>query len=314
MEEHWFDTLNKAMAREKPRRSLLGAAIAAITSLGLLVLPDSGKGKKGNRGKNGKKRRKGNNKNKQNDRRKDNKKDRKKEKSPPPPDPAATCSGGICRNRWPSNSQDDTHNRNFCEFICEQCDGDDPREFCLIINNFADCCDEGLKCCTDEFGNNSCVNVLEDDRHCGVCGNRCSLARTCFGGTCECDPGLTECDGICRNTQVDENFCGGCDVPPCTGLWERCCDGVCADRQFDNAHCGPHSCNPCPPDNPQCCWGNCINPATQSCCRDADSASSAICGTPNAACCPIGFGPDAPIRCCSGTCCTHPDGAHGCCP
>ena len=135
MEDHWFDALNKVLVRANPRRTLLGAP-AIMVSLGLsaplITAARKGKGKsKGHRkgrGKVGK---------------------RKKKKSPP--DPTQTCSGGLCQSRWPSRSDDDTRQRNWCEYVCELCKAPDNGPFCILGGSVADCCDEGLTCCNGFF-------------------------------------------------------------------------------------------------------------------------------------------------------------------
>jgi hypothetical protein len=222
--EHWFDTLNKVVVRDAPRRTLLGAVIAAIATL-VHGAPIAEAGKNG--GKKGKGQGKGKGKGG------GKKNDRKKDKPKPPPDPVQNCSGGVCQTRWPSNSDYDTNNRNHCEFMCEQCKAPGNGPFCIIGGNVADCCDEGLTCC-----NGFCVNTNHDDQHCHECDNACSLARTCIGGKCECIAGFEECDGICRDTQRDENYCGGCDAPPCTGPGRQCCNGKCVDLRTDPDNCG----------------------------------------------------------------------------
>ena len=60
-----------------------------------------------------------------------------------------TCSGGACgaEPKWAGKQCQINH----CEFICRQCDGDDPREFCIrkgakrdgTPTKVADCCREG---------------------------------------------------------------------------------------------------------------------------------------------------------------------------
>src|SRR5262245_58570169 len=103
MHDYWFDTLNKALVRDTPRRTLLAAAAAG---LGVIALPDAGLGKKGKNGKHGKKGHK--------DKKNDRKNDRKK--GNPPSDPAQTCSRGACAAvpEWGGNQGQ----IDFCETKC----------------------------------------------------------------------------------------------------------------------------------------------------------------------------------------------------
>ena len=143
-------------------------------------------------------------------------------------------------------------------------------------------CDSGL---TDCFGN--CVALQTDVLHCGACGNACmgvpgpgqSDIGECVAGVCQvvclegytlvdgvcvpttevCDPGLTECVGVCVDPQTDVYHCGACGnacvgVPgPGQSSIGECvagvcqivclegytlCDGECVDLASDTSNCG----------------------------------------------------------------------------
>lgn len=87
-------------------------------------------------------------------------------------------------------------------------------------------------------------------RSCGACGNVCRPGESCAGNpkrckcgpltascgplescrddVCVCNPGLTRCDGTCKNLLTDPASCGACGNA-CTGagLSGQCVDGVC---------------------------------------------------------------------------------------
>jgi hypothetical protein len=100
MEKHWFDPLNKALVRENPRRSLLGAT-ALLASLGLDT-PFSAAAKKR------RKRKKGNN---------GKKKDHKKYNAPKlcGPQIHTLCDSEF---REPDHTPQD---RQYCKDQCERC-------------------------------------------------------------------------------------------------------------------------------------------------------------------------------------------------
>lgn len=57
----------------------------------------------------------------------------------------------------------------------------------------------------------ACVNVQNDFKNCGVCGNVCGANQDCKAGKCVCVNAMqTACGAMCVNTSNDSNNCGGC--------------------------------------------------------------------------------------------------------
>ena len=276
-EEHWFDTLNKLVTHDAPRRGVLStvAALAFGQRLGATdaAAKNDGKGgkNKGNgKGKkdgNGKKNGKGNKKNsKGNDKKKG--KDKKNRNDIP-----ARCGEETCARELPEDQF------VACAEKCGQCRIRD--QFCVIGPDaehpvkHATCCFEHQQCCQDNL----------------AC---CDKTETCCNGGC-CPEGSTCCDGAC---------CGA-DNP-----YHACCDGRCTNTEYSQAHCGACG-NPCGPgefcrlgvcvctddcDDDECpggfelCSGRCVNTQT-------DPNNCGSCGNP---CDPGGFCRDGscPWECC----------------
>lgn len=116
----------------------------------------------------------------------------------------------------------------------------------------------------------ACVDLEEDERHCGSCGNVCAEEETCREGVCvggcevsceegteicegtecRCRSGYTTCEGRCVNLQTSPEHCGACGVvcaqacgagacvdASCPGF-VLSCDGACVDPMSDPEHCG----------------------------------------------------------------------------
>ena len=105
-------------------------------------------------------------------------------------------------------------------------------------------CDEGLDDCGDQ-GDPLCVDLQQNGRHCGECGNVCGENSDCVDGQCEasgpaCAQGLTNCGDDAAPICADQNFhrqhCGGCD----TGCNpdQNCVDGSCVDDAYFPSWCG----------------------------------------------------------------------------
>lgn len=100
-------------------------------------------------------------------------------------------------------------------------------------------CGVGEVCCAG-----ACANLLSDPKNCGGCGKVCVGGKICLGGSCVCPQGLTDCNGVCKDTHgSDRNNCGSC-FNSCPGA-QSCCGGSCKDLTNDQLNCG--SCgNVCP--------------------------------------------------------------------
>ena len=203
--EHWFDALNKVLVQDAPRRGILRQAFAA--AFGAVI----GSSLTGDAARKRKKKRK-------------RKPKKKRHKKPPQPAPRS-CSATTCDRAFAT--PDD---REYCEFICRQCDGDDARQFCIVEGDpfdpakIAVCCAEGAECCGSsccggdpgfpgrKCCGGSCVNTKTDANHCGECGHRCAEGRPCVNGQCQ------DCSWSC---------CHATDSGVCVGPRE-CCTEACS--------------------------------------------------------------------------------------
>jgi hypothetical protein len=265
--EYWIDIFCVALVRGMPRRGALRAAGLLGTGFVLnnpIVSTATG-------AKSKKKKQK-------------SKKNRPKPPLSPPPTP---CSNGACaaEPEWTGRPGQIGH----CEFICRQCDGHDSREFCIIDGERPDgsatkvavCCDEGHTCCggrcceaDDPYTaccDGRCVDTVNNDRHCGTCGNRCAANEVCRFGQCVC---YTDCDGCpsegdtwcgdrCVDTMNDPEHCGGCFAPPCRD-GETCVNGDCVCLDFM-----------CPQGK------RCINSSTNQYCNGQTAGNDCQCGCGN---------------------------------
>jgi hypothetical protein len=251
MVKHGFDALHLALAHDASRRGVLAAAGAL--ALGLLRNdPRAALAKRRHK----KKRRR-----------------KKKPHHPPPP-----CSGGACAAvpQW-AGDQDQI---DYCEFVCRQCDGGDPRAFCIvndIVNgdavSVAVCCTDHERCCVGTEGS-ACVpagvDCCADDGE-GFClpgvetccpGVGCVQGSECPDADCDhCPPGQACCNGSCYNPTVnqcceDHGLCVHSDIDP----RYACCPAphYCTYLPSSREHCGACG-NACLPFPGACCEGTCVD-------------------------------------------------------
>ncbi len=127
-----------------------------------------------------------------------------------------------------------------------------------------DCCD-GASCKGGKSGkcrckngrkecNQECVDLENDDRHCGSCNTPCATDGAC-------------CDSACQDFQSNPANCGACGNA-CESN-ETCCGGLCVDLYIDSANCG--SCGRVCGEFEPNCIGFCTGDAT--CPPGADSCA-----------------------------------------
>lgn len=104
-----------------------------------------------------------------------------------------------------------------------------------------------------------CVDLLNNEAHCGKCELSCADDEYCDAGRCApgCPKDRSLCGVECVDLQRDEAHCGACDVVcpqwslciegvcDCVG-WGELCDGACVDMRTDENHCGEcgNACDP----------------------------------------------------------------------
>jgi len=81
-------------------------------------------------------------------------------------------------------------------------------------------CGEGYARCSG-----ICINVSDDEGHCGSCTRSCPFGVSCEDGNCACPGALTLCPAGCIDTSSDEDHCGGCNIPCAPS--ENCVSGHC---------------------------------------------------------------------------------------
>jgi len=93
-------------------------------------------------------------------------------------------------------------------------------------------------------------------------------------GSCECKPGLTDCNGQCVDTDSDPDNCGSCGngcpgscgggecVDNCDGFPDSC-DGACTNTENDPLNCG--DCGEVCNSDEICSNGNCNEYAPTDC-------------------------------------------------
>ena len=151
--------------------------------------------------------------------------------------------------------------RSQCLAACQACNGNTNR-LCGSCGNYT-CCASGLTCC-----GGACVDVFEDYRNCGACGNACEELGpyedgACVDGIClyQCVSGALFCNGACTPVLFDPDNCGACGhvcpeaTPYCTygACTETYCNGINLD--WDSQNCG--ACGNVCPEQSACANGVC---------------------------------------------------------
>ena len=160
-----------------------------------------------------------------------------------------------------------------------------------------------------------CVDLAQNNLHCGACGNPCGAGARCVAGVCSlsCTEGLSLCDSACRDLSTDRANCGACGHGCASGevcSAGRCavscggglsiCGDACRDLRTDRANCGAcrHACA----SGEVCTAGHCVTSCAggfTNCggvCRDL-TTDRAHCGGCGRAC-------DAGRVCSNGRCVT----------
>jgi len=150
-----------------------------------------------------------------------------------------------------------------------------------------DCAASGRDCCRG-----ACVDMDNDESHCGGCGIECGAGEVCCGGACvgsdasHCGQGCDVCesgDELCCTgacVEIGNTHCNACGVACTTG---QCCDTGCVDLESDASNCG--ACGNTCPSGQVCSDGNCCPSgqtwcAAQGACRDLanDDGNCGACG------------------------------------
>lgn len=149
------------------------------------------------------------------------------------PSGATCCSGAGCRDV----DTDELH-CGYCGFECgpetDTCMAGSC--ICDAVGRACDTTSAQSACC----GAAGCVDLQNDNAHCGACGLACQANQHCAGGDCVCNPGFGNCDGNARN---------GCEVNLSSSL-EHCngcgnaCTRVGASAVCVGGACMIGECNP----------------------------------------------------------------------
>lgn len=119
-----------------------------------------------------------------------------------------------------------------CDSLCVDLQND--ARHCGACGNRCDgdeVCEEGGCVCNGELCNGTCVDLATNTRHCGACGNDCPEDAICQGGACSCESSSElVCDDECTRVSSDGEHCGACDV--------RCASG--SDCRSGECRCAGH--------------------------------------------------------------------------
>jgi hypothetical protein len=170
---------------------------------------------------------------------------------------------------------------------------------------------DGSQCDLTQCGD-ECVDITNNPRHCGECGDRCNSDERCIRGDCVrvegCDPPTTMCNGECVDLRFSQDNCGACGNA--CGFGSFCSSGICS-AQCPNGQCGgvcvnllsdPNNCGGCGIScgpGAQCSNGTCIGGCNGTYCNGqcVDVSSDPYnCGECNALC--LGGG----LACINGYC------------
>jgi len=156
------------------------------------------------------------------------------------------CSGSTetcnAQGEWPGcTASDYGSDYEVTEITCDgvadnDCDGDIDGVDCDCLVGYTNCDGE-------------CVNIMEDEDHCGECFNPCDPYYECMGGWCELV--CVDSDGDTFN--VNEEECGpmDCDDSDSSiypGAEEICDDGIDQDCDGEDCYEGIEYCNNCVDD------------------------------------------------------------------
>ncbi len=92
-------------------------------------------------------------------------------------------------------------------------------------------CEDSEPPCTLMVCGTTCVDLMIDPAHCGMCGRGCAAGETCVAGACTGTAGCTapeiDCAGSCVDPQTSPAHCGDCVTACSTGT--SCVAGDCAE-------------------------------------------------------------------------------------
>ena len=116
-----------------------------------------------------------------------------------------------------------------------------------------------LSMCSNKY-----VDIYNDQKNCGMCGNICPETHYCKQGVCSSinnSNNLQQCEGTGNyytNVYSDVSNCGTCGNVCSSGT---CVNGICNyDYNSDNTNCGPSRVRCL--ENQQCVVGNCYPPTS----------------------------------------------------
>lgn len=128
-----------------------------------------------------------------------------------------------------------------CGSCARSCSYANAEATCRVSRCALGACKPGFADCDGQASTGCEVDTATDGKHCGGCGQRCTLPHTsprcaasaCVVGTCEA--GFGDCDGVATNgcetdTRTSSQHCGGCGQPCAGGL--TCVDGTCKPSEL----------------------------------------------------------------------------------